>query len=156
MENVAFNPCVMECHTRKFLQGGTKHCFSEVMVMLWLAVLIHATFLFWLIDIHPGVCWLETPSFSPKWWVVASACNFYGQCQIPVLGEFGERPLLQVSAGQNHTVPPFDGKNALHPGTAGGSKHVKTLGSVNPGERLINVVFLSHGGISNHPVVMTK
>lgn len=71
-------------------------------------------------------------------------------------GEFGERPLLQVSAGQNHTVPPFDGKNALHPGTAGGSKHVKTLGSVNPGERLINVVFLSHGGISNHPVVMTK
>ena len=64
-------------------------------------------------------------------------------------GEFGERPLLQVSAGQNHTVPPFDGKNALHPGTAGGSKHVKTLGSVNP-------VFLSHGGISNHPVVMTK
>lgn len=71
---------------------------------------------------------------------------------------FRERPLLQVSAGQNHTVPLFDGKNALHPGTAGGSKHVKTLGSVNPGERLINinVVFLSHGGISNHPVVMTK
>ena len=85
MEHVAFNPCVMECHTRKFLQGGTKHCFSEVMVMLWLAVLIHATFLFWLIDIHPGVCWLETPSFSPKGWVVASGCNFYGQCQIPVL-----------------------------------------------------------------------